>query len=212
VIPKEDLSGLIKFLQGNVLSRKESERKWFADQILTVFRHRLADFMEVEVGECIQFLVRHGFFESKSLAKPEQLMIREKLFSLLSSMTSDSLQVWSRYSVIEIAANEKTNDRVVKLDSQIKKIRKSALKCMDHLSSAVRIPLRKAHIRTSRGNHNKFVGWRRSSLWRYYNCTMEIPKLYRFYKCLFLKILLIERTWNRVMIRSLSKGRCGPKY
>ena len=147
MIPREDLPGLLKFLQANVVSHKESERKWFADQILTAFRHRQEDFMGADIGECIQFLVRYGFFESKSFAKPDQLMIREKLFSLLALMTSDSLQLWSRYSVMEIVANEKTNDRVVKLDSQIKKIRKSALKRMNNLSSAVRISfMRSSHL------------------------------------------------------------------
>jgi len=146
LIRKEDLSSLNKFLQDNVLGHQESERKWFADQILTAFRHRLADFMEADIGECVQFLVRYGFFDSKSFAKPDQVMIREKLFSLLSSMTSDSLRLWSRYSVMKIVANEKTNDRVVKLDSQIKKIRKDALKRMNNLSSAVRIPSRKADV------------------------------------------------------------------
>jgi len=144
LIPREDLSGLTKFLQGNVVSHKESERKWFADQILTAFRHRQEDVMEADIRECIQFLVRYGFFESKSFPKPDQLMIREKLFSLLSLMTSDSLQLWSRYSVMEIAANEKTIDRVVKLDSHIKKIRKSALKRMNNLSSAVRISFKRS--------------------------------------------------------------------
>ena len=102
--------------------------------------------MEADIGECIQFLVRHGFFDSKSFAKTEQLIIREKLFSLLALMNSDSLQLWSRYSVMEIVANEKTNVRVVKLDSQIKKIRKSALKRMNNLSSVVRISFKSSHL------------------------------------------------------------------
>jgi hypothetical protein len=138
LIPKEHLSRLRTFLQDSLLTHKDSERKWFADQILTVFRHRFEEFQgEGEVGECIQFLVRYGFFESESFPKQDQQMIREKLFSLLSSMTSDSLQSWGRYSVMAIAKSEKTLGRVVRLDSQIKKLRKSALKRMNSLSLMV---------------------------------------------------------------------------
>ena len=138
MIPKEQLSRLRIFLQDSALSHQGSERKWFADQILAVFRHRLEDFLgENEVGECIQFLVQSGFFHSESFSKQEQLMLREKLFSLLSLMTSDSLRSWSQFSVIAIARNEKSHDRVVKLDSQIKKLRKTAIKSMNTLSAMV---------------------------------------------------------------------------
>ena len=138
LILKEDLSRLRKFLQENILTYKESQRKWFADQLLAAIRHRLADFIEAgEIAECVQFLVRYGFFESESFAKSDQEMLRQKLFSLLSLMTSAFLQFWSRFSVLEIAVNEKTHDRAVKFDSEIKKIRKDGLKTMNALHSMV---------------------------------------------------------------------------
>jgi hypothetical protein len=60
-------------------------------------------------------------------------MLREKLFSLLSVLISDHDEVWASVAVLEIEKLENDHKRMVKLDSEIKKIRKSGTKLMKKL-------------------------------------------------------------------------------
>lgn len=71
-------------------------------------------------------------------------MMRDKLFSLVSLMLSDSSEVWASVSVLQIATMEDSLTKVVRLDSEIKKIRKAGLKCMKKLRSKVHISTRRA--------------------------------------------------------------------
>jgi hypothetical protein len=74
---------------------------------------------------------------SDILSKSDQLMLREKLFSLLSILITDTRKVWSTYAVLQIEMLEKDHKKIVKLDSEIKKIRKAGIKIMKKLRSMV---------------------------------------------------------------------------
>jgi hypothetical protein len=90
------------------------------------------------IESCLRFFAVHGFFESEPLNKADQSMLREKLFSLLSLMISDSSEVWASVAVMQIAKLEDEKlKKVVKLDSAIKKIRKTGLKSMKKLRAMV---------------------------------------------------------------------------
>jgi len=68
-------------------------------------------------------------------------MLREKLFSLLSLLISDSKDVWASFVVLYIESLEDQKmKKVIKLDSEIKKIRKQGIKMMKKLRSSVTVP------------------------------------------------------------------------
>lgn len=64
-------------------------------------------------------------------------MLREKLFSALSILIADTSDVWPTIAVLKIESFEDDHKKVVKLDSQIKKIRKEGLKSMKALRKLV---------------------------------------------------------------------------
>jgi hypothetical protein len=137
LIPREEIITVVKFLGDSILEDNtgEGERKWFADQFILLLRQHLSHFQpqpKVILG-CLQFFCRHGFFASVSLSKSDQLMLREKLFSLLSILISDHEEVWASVAVLEIEKLENDHKKMVKLDSEIKKIRKSGVKLMKKL-------------------------------------------------------------------------------
>ena len=77
------------------------------------------------------------------MTKAEQATLREKLFSLLAMVISDTEEVWATRAVgvIEKLEDNPGVKKVVKLDSEIKKIRKMGLKTMKKLRSQVRTSL-----------------------------------------------------------------------
>jgi hypothetical protein len=121
-------------------STDPGEKKWAADQILILFRHYLVILFNNRqeiIRAIITLFCGDGFFASKSLEAPDQCMLREKLFSLLAILISDTTTVWASEAVLEIERLEEDNRRVVKLDSEIKKIRKEGLKTMKRLRATV---------------------------------------------------------------------------
>jgi DNA-directed RNA polymerase alpha subunit len=69
--------------------------------------------------------------------KNDQSMLRDKLFSALSILTNDTSEVWSTVAVLKIEELEDKNKKVVKLDSQIKKIRNLGIKSLKSLRKKV---------------------------------------------------------------------------
>jgi hypothetical protein len=115
------------------------QRRWAADQNTLVLRNHL-DYLQTEkqvITKCISFYCKTGFFANKQLKEVDQAMLREKLFSLLSILISDTNNVWASDAVLQIEKLEEDNKRVVKLDSEIKKIRKQGLKTMKRLRTTV---------------------------------------------------------------------------
>jgi DNA polymerase phi len=123
------------------------ERKWFADQIVIILRQHLSELQRQKFlfEECLCFFCKYGFFVGGSLSKLDQSMLREKLFSLLSMLIADTTEVWSTYAVLRIETLEEDHKKTVKLDSEIKKIRKAGIKTMKKLQSMV-CPLRKTNL------------------------------------------------------------------
>jgi DNA polymerase phi len=115
------------------------EKKWAADQILILLRHHLVILNKKPhiIPLIIEFFCEYGFFLTEALKAPDQFMLREKLFSLLAILISDTKTVWASEAVLEIEKLEENNKRVVKLDSEIKKIRKQGLKTMKRLRATV---------------------------------------------------------------------------
>ena len=90
------------------------------------------------IEQCLEFFCQHGFFASDVLSKAEQAMLREKLFSLLSLLISDQTRIWSTFAVLQIEKLEQVDrKKVVKLDREIKKVRKAGLKTVKKLRSKV---------------------------------------------------------------------------
>lgn len=84
-------------------------------------------------------------------------MLREKLFSLLSVLISDPDEVWASVAVLQIEKLEEDSKKVVKLDSQIKKIRKSGIKLMKKLRALVLTFLNNTDNRGRKNNRNSIV-------------------------------------------------------
>jgi DNA polymerase phi len=139
LIPSDQLNTLINFLLEKLLDPRDSERKWFADQLVILLRHHLGVLQQQKamVERCLQFFCQYGFFANQSLKKPDQSLLREKLFAILSLMVSDSTEVWASYAVLQVERLEDDHKKVIKLDSEIKKIRKSGIKRMKKLRSMV---------------------------------------------------------------------------
>jgi hypothetical protein len=133
----------VDFLTQSFLSLGDSEKKWSADQLIILLRLHFAVLPDQKsvIKRYIRFFCQCGFFTSESLKKPDQLILREKLFSLLSFLDSDSTDVWASYAVLQIEKLEEDHKKVNKLDSEIKKIRKAGLKAMKKLRSTVFNPL-----------------------------------------------------------------------
>ena len=116
------------------------QRKWAADQIAPVLRHHIAGFRDITqavIADCVAFFCQQGFFTSDILKETDQSMLREKLFSLLSILISDTKTVWASDAIQQIEKLEENNKRIVRLDSEIKKLRKSGLKTIKRLRSKV---------------------------------------------------------------------------
>lgn len=144
LIPSDHLSPLINFLEQSLLNPGDSERKWYADHIVMLLRHHLTVIIQQQKAvaqRCLHFFCEYGFFANESLKKSDQALLREKLFSLLSLFISDSTEVWASYAVLQIGKLEEDHKKVIKLDSEIKKIRKTSLKIMKKLRSIVSQPL-----------------------------------------------------------------------
>jgi hypothetical protein len=119
---------------------ESKDKRWYADQQLIVLRQHLTTLLSEHkacINNYIEFLCRSGFFTSENLAKEQQTMLREKLLSALSILLNDTSNVWPTTAVLEIDKLEESLKKVVKLDSQIKKIRKSGLKSMKSLRKKV---------------------------------------------------------------------------
>lgn len=134
----EQLVAISEFLMASILNQGDVDRKWLADQLIVLARQasRISSKDNAFIKACIKFLCKHGFFVG-SIAESERSMLREKLFSLVAIMTSDSSEIWPAIAVLEIKTMEKEYKRVVKLDSEIKTIRKAALKTLRRLRSTV---------------------------------------------------------------------------
>lgn len=84
------------------------------------------------------FLCEFGFFiTDKDLSKEDRAMLREKLFSALSILIRDKSEVWPTVAVLKIESLEEDHKKDVKLDSQIKKIRKATIKSLKSLRKLV---------------------------------------------------------------------------
>jgi DNA polymerase phi len=132
------IPSIISFLTTKILSKTaaEGEKKWYIDQILVILRQPSRQQDAVEQG--LEFFCREGFFVSSTLTKSDKTVLRERLFSLLANLISDKDEVWATRAVMMV---EKMEDegakKVIKLDSEIKKIRKAGLKTMKKLRSQV---------------------------------------------------------------------------
>jgi hypothetical protein len=137
LIPRDEIISVVKFLGDSILEENtgEGERKWFADQFILLLRQHLNQLQPKAkvILACLHFFCRHGFFASASLSKSDQVILREKLFSLLSVLISDHDEVWASVAVLEIEKLENDHKKMVKLDSEIKRIRKSGIKLMKKL-------------------------------------------------------------------------------
>ena len=134
----EQLIAISEFLMASILNQGEVDRKWLVDQLIVLARQasRIPSEDNACIKTCINFLCKHGFFVG-CIAESDRSMLREKLFSLVAIMTSDSSEIWPAVAVLEIKGMEKEYKRVVKLDSEIKTIRKVALKTLKRLRSTV---------------------------------------------------------------------------
>ena len=136
------MESLVNVLWEGLLTSESSERKWFAEQFAIVVRRYLNTIPKQRaiIERCLHLFCQFGFFTSESLGKPDQSMLREKLFSLLSLLISDAMDVWPSYTVLQIEKLQESHKKVIKLDSEIKKIRKSGLKMMKKLRNMVFAP------------------------------------------------------------------------
>jgi DNA polymerase phi len=144
LFPLGDISSIFTFLSDRLLQKKteEAERRWYADQFILLLRQQLSHLQQQPeiILACLNFFCRHGFFASAPLSKSDQSMLREKLFSLLSVLISNPEEVWASVAVLQIEKLEADNKKVIKLDSEIKKIRKSGIKLMKKLRALVPTP------------------------------------------------------------------------
>jgi hypothetical protein len=144
LFPVGDISSIFTLLGDRLLEKKaeEAERRWYADQFVLLLRQQLSQLQQTPetISGCLNFFCGHGFFVSASLSKSDQSMLREKLFSLLSVLISDPDEVWASVAVLQIEKLEEDSKKVVKLDSQIKKIRKGGIKLMKKLRALVLTP------------------------------------------------------------------------
>jgi DNA polymerase phi len=136
LIPAGDLSHLFQFLQSQFLL--SDNKKWFADQILIVFRQHTTTLQQHAqlILAVSEFLCRYAFFKSE-LNDADQSILREKIFSILSILVSDSSEVWASKLVLLLEHLKDQHKRVVKLDSQIKKLQKAAVKNMKSVRKLV---------------------------------------------------------------------------
>jgi hypothetical protein len=139
LIPPAKMESLVNFLWEGLLTPGSSEQKWFADQFVIVIRHLLNTLPQQRaiIERSLHLFCQFGFFTNKSLGKSDQLMLRERLFSLLSLLIPDTTDVWASYAVLQIEILEESHKKVIKLDSEIKKIRKVGLKMMKKLRNMV---------------------------------------------------------------------------
>jgi hypothetical protein len=141
LIPRDGIVTVLKFLCNSILEKStgEGDRKWLADQFIVLLRQHLSlsEPQPEVILVCLNFFCRHGFFVSVSLSKSDQVKLRDKLFSLLSAIMSDPEEVWASVAVLEIEKLEDDHKKVVKLDSEIKKIRRSGIKLMKKLRTLV---------------------------------------------------------------------------
>ena len=138
LIPPAKMESLVNFLWEGLLTPGSSEQKWFADQFVIVIRYLLNTSQQRAIIEhCLHLFCQFGLFTTKSLGKSDQLMLRERLFSLLSLLIPDTTDVWASYVVLQIEILEENHKKVIKLDSEIKKIRKVGLKMMKKLRNMV---------------------------------------------------------------------------
>jgi DNA polymerase phi len=131
------LRDFVQLMMERILTSQDSEKKWFTDQLQIIFRNPLYQQENSIVEEYLGFLCRYGFFTCESLSKSDQTMLRERLFSLLSIFNSRISNDYASFAVLEIEKLEQDNKKVVKLDSEIKKIRKSGLKVLKKLHKKV---------------------------------------------------------------------------
>jgi hypothetical protein len=142
LIPRGDIIAVLKFLGESILEQntgENGERGWFADQFILLLRQHLSQLQpqpEVILA-CLNFFCQHGFFVSPLLLKSDLVILWAKLLSLLLVLFSDLEEVWPSVAVLEIDKLEDVHKKVVKLDSEIKKIRKSEIKLMKKLHNLV---------------------------------------------------------------------------
>jgi hypothetical protein len=138
LIPHDKWEESTTFLMERLING-DVEKGWLADQMLILYRRHLnvlyglqQDYSITE--QIVLFFCEHGFFRTKELTESDRSMLREKLFSLLSVLIRDSTEVWSSNAILYIEKlEENKRKKVIKLDSEIKKIRKYGLKTMRKL-------------------------------------------------------------------------------
>ena len=142
LIHPDDLSEFFNLSENHIVTKGSSngDRKWWADQQITVLRQHLTTLLGQQrpcLADFINFLCEFGFFTTDRVDKEYQKMLREKLFSALSILIADTSDVWPTIAVLKIESLEDDHKKVVKLDSQIKRIRKEGLKSMKALRKLV---------------------------------------------------------------------------
>jgi len=139
MIRPDSLDETLAFLAAKITYPGDIERRWYADQMIHLLRQH-PQATEAFRGTLVWFS-RYGFFTFSTLTKNDHEMLRGKLFSLLALRIADTSEVWPSVVVLEIERlEEEKNRKVIKLDSEIKKIRKTALKRMKKLRSKVLHP------------------------------------------------------------------------
>jgi len=128
-------------LSENAIVHRNKDRRWYADQQIIVLRQHLTMLLEhhrPRLMDYFDFLCEFGFFiTDKDLSKEDRAMLREKLFSALSILIRDKSEVWPTVAVLKIESLEEDHKKDVKLDSQIKKIRKATIKSLKSLRKLV---------------------------------------------------------------------------
>jgi len=136
MIRPDSLDETLAFLAAKITYPGDIERRWYADQMIHLLRQH-PQATEAFRGTLVSFS-RYGFFTFSTLTKRDHEMLREKLFSFLALRISDPGEVWPSVVVLEIEKLEEDKlKKVIKLDSEIKKIRKKAFKRMKKLRSKV---------------------------------------------------------------------------
>jgi DNA polymerase phi len=156
ILSSHDLEQLMTHLIYAFLKLKTpADRKRSADQLIVLLRIQF-DLLSAELGQVrkhiirspIDFFVRLGFFVKSDrylevrnpLTDEDHSILREKLFSALSTVVSDPDEVWASYAVRLLQSLDVVGKGLIKLDKHVKKIWNEAFRSMDTLR-AVRFPL-----------------------------------------------------------------------
>ena len=79
-----------------------------------------------------------AFLNGRVIASEIAKIIREKFFTVLLVLMSDPHEVWATHAILDILKREDGGvKRIVKLDSEVKKIRKVGVKTLKSLRKMV---------------------------------------------------------------------------